>query len=55
MELLNNFFSASGKNNFYNSLNSFKNSPLLSPRPISNLDIDVTFAKDHNAMDNKGS
>jgi hypothetical protein len=31
MELLNNFFSASGKNNFYNSLNSFKSSPLNSP------------------------
>ena len=48
MELLNTFFSASGKNNFYNSLASMKSSPMHSPRPLSNLDMELTFAKDLN-------
>lgn len=48
MDLLNTFFSASGRNNFYNSLASIKSSPLHSPRPLSNLDMDLTFAKDLN-------
>ena len=48
MELLNNFFSASGKNNFYNSLNSYKSSPMNSPlHEISQNDI--TFANDANS------
>ncbi|CDW81930.1 UNKNOWN [Stylonychia lemnae] len=45
LDLLNNFFSTSGKNNFYNSLNSFKSSPHYSPRPVSTInENDLTFA-----------
>eukprot|EP00347_Sterkiella_histriomuscorum_P005701 403355597 len=45
MELLNNFFSTSGKNNFYNQLPSQKASPLYSPRSTSKNDNnDLTFA-----------
>lgn len=48
-ELLNNFFTASGKNNYYNTLNSIKTSPVYSPRPGSNQDndLDFTFSKDN--------
>ena len=41
VDLLNNFFTASGKNNFYNQLHSIKTSPMYSPKLV---DPEMTFA-----------